>query len=82
MTCTLKQLSPCDGRAIYDMLQRIPADENGLTMRTEDAASLKMALKNGGVIERSTIMSFWTRAGKHQPSNAKKAGGKLRRLRI
>lgn len=35
MTCTLKQLSPCDGRAIYDMLQRIPADENGLTMRTE-----------------------------------------------
>lgn len=29
MTYILKQLSPGDGHDIYDMLQRIPADENG-----------------------------------------------------
>ena len=43
MTCTLKQLSPCDGRAIYDMLQRIPADEK----RFNDAHGKRCVAQNG-----------------------------------
>lgn len=31
MNCELKKLSPDDGRDIYDMLQKIPKEENGFT---------------------------------------------------
>lgn len=39
MTCILKQLSPSDGHDIYDMLQRIPADETGACMSALVAGS-------------------------------------------
>ena len=58
MTCTLKQLSPCDGHDIYDMLQRIPADENGCSNPTE--AQSKRDLKTAGECLRPPFGSMLT----------------------
>ncbi len=70
MTCTLKQLSPCDGHDIYDMLQRIPADENGFIndahgmdyaafhawLLKSDRSAKQTGLENGWRVPSTT---FW-----------------------
>ncbi len=60
MCLEIRKLSIDDGHDIYEMLQELPADENGfinpvlLTIRNHNAPSIHVALANGGKIEKIT----------------------------